>query len=325
MTSASFDVDVLRERFVEERSSYERLGEVVDRVLTLDAAARGIPCVITHRAKEVHSFVKKAMRKSYADAWAEIKDKAGVRVITPYEESLRKLEAVIEERFDVREREDKRGALDPQELDYLGIHYIVVLQASEAIAEGVAGRECEIQLHTQAQNLWALVAHGMVYKAPQDPPQDVRRSIYRLLALIELFDSEVTRGRERVLAQPGYQEATMLSELERHFLKLTARRSDPKLSRMVVEQLRDLYSEDDVAAFAEQIAGFVEENEEKLRFIFDSYLEDDRVPLVGQPEILLIFERLGADKYRLAERWAEAFPAVLLERVAEIWGTPFTE
>jgi superfamily I DNA and/or RNA helicase len=82
----------------------------------------------------------------------------------------------------------------------------------------------------------------------------------------------------------------LLAELENEFLRLTARRSDPELSRIVVENLDPLLPEGGWAEYQPILTSFINEHEDKLRRIYDDYLEDDRMPLVSQPESLLVFE-----------------------------------
>jgi hypothetical protein len=57
--------------------------------------------------------------------------------------------------------------------------------------------------------------------------------------------------------------------------------------------------------------------------MFESYAEsEDRSIMLFQPEVLLILERLEADRYKLQESWAEIYPLGELERLATNWGSP---
>jgi hypothetical protein len=50
---------------------------------------------------------------------------------------------------------------------------------------------------------------------------------------------------------------------------------------------------------------------------------DPRVaPLLQQPELPLILDRLEADPYGLQECWPETVPRIWLEALAEAWGSP---
>lgn len=318
------NLEVLRQKYVEARPTYERAAVAVGEAIRSESREARIPCVVTERAKDVGSLIKKAIRKSYADPWDEIRDKAGVRALTVYERDLGDLRDLITDRFAVKSIEDKRDLLPPNRLDYLGVHLEVEIDASVQLEPDpdILGLPCEVQLHTRSQNLWATVSHELLYKSATDVPVAVQRSVFRLMALLELFDAEITRGRSELMSQPGYEEAVIVSELERHFYGLAAVPWDRQLSAHVVSILKPLLSEENAAREAEAIVGFVQGNKEKLQTIFTNYLEDDRNPLTSQPESLLIFALLERDKFRLAEVWGERLPEYLLASLAEIWGTP---
>jgi len=318
------ELDSLRERYITERPRYIELAGCVSRLLEAETRRRGLTCTVEGRAKEVASLVKKALRKSYVSPWDEIQDKAGVRVVTVYQRTIADVEDIIRELFEVHEYEDKRLELEPDKLDYLGVHFEVTVPARHLDGDpgGLRDLVCEIQLHTRAQNLWATVSHELIYKAAQTPPVEVKRSIYRLMALLELFDEEVARGWEHVMAQPGFQEARIIADLESQFYSLTARSWDPQLSRHVVEILRPLLGSTEVEEYRARLSTFVEHNRSKLEAIFADYQDDDRNPLLSQPESLLVFERLEHDRFQLAELWVEHLPESLLRSLSEIWGTP---
>ncbi|MGH2750777.1 MAG: GTP pyrophosphokinase [Actinomycetota bacterium] len=316
------ELEALRQRYIEERPNYAELAEHVTNLLIKETRSRAISCDVDGRAKEVASFVKKALRKGYASPWDEIRDKAGVRAVCVYEQGVEDIARIVQELFHVHHHEDKRATIEPNKLDYLGVHFEVSVP-KELLRDKISleGLICEIQVHTRAQNLWATVSHELVYKAAQEPPHSVKRSIFRLMALLELFDREVDRGREQLMKQPGFEEAIMLVELERHFYSLTATEGDAQLSRHVVAILKPLLERPELENFGRQLGDFVSEHRGKLEAIFGDYLEDDRNPLTSQPESLLIFERLEHDKFKLAEIWAGQLPHSLLESLAEIWGT----
>jgi ppGpp synthetase/RelA/SpoT-type nucleotidyltranferase len=272
------------------------------------------------RVKGTASFVKKAMRKAYASPWTDIRDKAAVRVTTASQDETVVVEDVIRDEFEVLHYEDKRMDLEPNRFDYLGVHFEVAVPLEIELDE--SERVCEIQVRTGAESAWANVAHDLMYKAPLEPSAPLQRSLYRLVALVELFDAEVSRTKKAIMDEPGYRLGRLLAELENEFLRLTARRSDPELSRIVVENLDPLLPEGGWAEYQPILTSFINEHEDKLRRIYDDYLEDDRMPLVSQPESLLVFERLENDRSHLVERWCVSLPASLLESMGEIWGTP---
>lgn len=318
------DLDLLRQRYLDERPQYQALADEVRRQLSVAAQQRGLICEVTARAKDVTSFLKKAMRKNYGTPLDDIHDKAGVRVVAMYESSITDIERLVRERFVVHHYEDKRATLSPDKLDYLGVHFEVALRGDDGGSEDQTSNPqlCEIQVHTRAQNLWATVSHDLIYKPPQEPPRAAMRSIYRLIALLELFDGEAERARNEILHAPGYEVAQMLETLERHFYALTTRDSDPELSRHIIATLQPLLRGQSATSYEAVVARFVDENREKLTEIVAAYADDDRTLLLSQPECLLIFQQLSVDPFQLAELWVQHLPTKLLRSLADIWGVP---
>ena len=316
------DLKPLRERWLEDEDTYDQLAQRVRNVTAEEAKRRGIQCTVVARAKEMSSLLKKALRKSYASPYEQIGDKAGARITLTYPDSVGDAERLVRETFDVQKYEDKSLELGATGLGYLGIHFDVTLPDALAAPneELFRGKSCEVQLHTGAQSLWAGVAHQLTYKADQDPPPAILRAIYRLIALVEIFDAEVARSRRELLALSGFQEARILDELERHFYQLTARSFDRELSIDVISKLLPTLSQQEIDGFNDLLSRFVQSNREKLSEIFANYQEDTRHLLLSQPESLLIFERLVADSFVLRENWQTQMPIELLDGLVDVWG-----
>jgi len=183
---------------------------------------------------------------------------------------------------------------------------------------------CEIQVHTQAQNLWATVSHELLYKPVQEAPSEVARGVYRLMAILELLDGKVERGRDQIRRLPGYEEARMLTILEQQFWTLVARPTDVDLSKRIITVLLPLIGSDNASDYKSTPDTFVETHREKLDEIFADYAEDDRNVLLSQPECLLAFERLTVDPFALVDVWQRHLPTDLLTSLSEVWGTPVT-
>src|ERR1022692_1657193 len=348
------DLDALRLRYQSERPRYQALADEVVAQLGRACRQKGLLCDIDARAKEVGSFLKKVLRKDYASPWEDIRDKAGVRVITVYESQVSQVEEIVHELFHVSHHEDKRTSLRPETLSYLGVHFEVSLLSSPS-QEGsfdLSDLICEIQLHTRAQNLWATVSHELLYKPVHEAPPEVSRAIYRLMALIEFFDGEVERSRQTILSLQGYEEANLLDLLERHFYLFSSRRrhtrlslpgyeeanllellerhfymfasgpTDSGLSLRILTVLLPLLGATDIGAYETPFGEFIDANRPKLEEIFTDYRNDDRNPLLSQPECLLIFERLTSDRFQLTTTWGQHLPPNLLGSLSDIWGTP---
>lgn len=313
-----------------ERPHFEALAERIEAALARDLGSAGVYCEVASRAKEVGSFLKKALREGYDDPLGEIGDKAGVRVIVPYLEDVPRVEAAVGALCHVDDREQKLEALDYDRLGYLGVHLDVrprseILVGCPDLGDDRAeleNRHAELQIHSKAQSAWAVVSHDLLYKPPVESPVEAKRAITRLVALVEIFDGEVDRLRKVIESAPDFLEMTVASELDEYLIRFTSKRPDRKLSALSVPTLVHLYECSPAEVTARHVGPFVEANESKLRDIYTAYEDDETAnPLLSQPEALLIFERLENDRDRLREGWpADNLSLELLEGMALIAG-----
>jgi ppGpp synthetase/RelA/SpoT-type nucleotidyltranferase len=315
--------------YTDERPKYKRLASVIAGAVEADLKSERIEAVVQHRAKDVLSFTKKALRKSYSDPLREIGDKAGVRIIIHYLADADVAEKIVEKHCSVFERESKLDALAFDQLGYLGIHLGVTARAALLGAGNadLAGLKAEVQIHTKAQSAWAVVSHDLLYKAPVDVPSDLKRTITRLVALVELFDGEVARFQEQLRDHPDFAEMQVLEPLDDLFVEFTHHRPDKALSAMVLPALVRVYEGEPEGVVPNLVRPFVENNRGRLASIYAQYSDDTRAtPLLFQPEALLIFATLEEDKYRLREVWpSNLLPVDHLESMASIWGIELEE
>jgi ppGpp synthetase/RelA/SpoT-type nucleotidyltranferase len=152
---------------------------------------------IEARTKSVESFVEKIGRegKDYSNPLNEITDLAGIRVITYYREDTEKIGKIIKEEFDVdwENSVDLSQTLGPDTFGYLSTHYVVsLLDTRSELTEWESYRnlKAEIQVRTVLQHAWAEIEHTLLYKTPQKIPNDLKRQLFRLSALLELADEQ---------------------------------------------------------------------------------------------------------------------------------------
>lgn len=317
------DVERIRERFIEEAGAYDAIVTLVTERIKTRVREAGLPCRTAGRRKEVPSLVKKALLRG--KTYEYIRDRAGVRVVYRFPTEREELARIIEREFVVLKCEDKSESLGVDRLRYRGIHYDVSLRDSDVAELGLPDTVepiCEIQLHTRSEDVWAEYSHELLYKTPLAPPQRIERAINRLIAMVEIFDEQVTAAREAVLSQEGYAVAAVLDRLERHFHRLLGRTYDGELSRVVLEAVLPLF--DDVAEIATTaIDRFATDHADRLSELFDHYRNDDRAaPLIFQPEVFILLERLTAQPAKLEAAFSAVLPRELLADLATAWGSP---
>lgn len=317
--------ETLRSEYLSRQTQYNEFKELVHQRLEIAVKETGISCEIESRVKAVDSFMKKALKKKYQSPLSDIKDQIGLRVITTYKSDLDKIDEIICGKFKICKREDKLHSLEYNQLGYLGIHFEVSLlemrNQSKSWYDEVV---CEIQLHTRAQSLWSSISHQLVYKPTSPLPIDIQRSIYRLVALIEIFDKEVSNAQDIFLSQSNFPEAKLLHSLEKYFRSFSSRRFDTDFSIQNLSNLKNLLKEEEIDDFGNLIEAFVERHKQKLSDIFNNYSEDKRdsfgMLILFQPESLLIFERLDRDRFKLHNLWKTILPLELLDFMATVWG-----
>ena len=314
-------------RYRQERSRIEVMAELTAAYMRRRAARLHLSCQISSRAKEVSSFIKKAHYKPYADPWKEITDKAGIRIVVPYSSLLDHALDMVTSNFTVvRIEDDRKKPGSEDRLEYPRLHVQIRPRGEEMDPDGVP-YECEVQIRTEAADVWARMSHSLMYKpgVTTDIPSDVRRSLYRLIALVELYDLEVERGVKALDEHPDFSRNNrLLAEAERIYQTFSLHPYDRELSQDVVDVLID--SIGDEPGYADRLVEFAEEQRPRLERLYEEYgpaseqfLEHGRYLLVSQPESLIIFERLANARYDLQETWEGSLEDRWLDDMARIW------
>jgi ppGpp synthetase/RelA/SpoT-type nucleotidyltranferase len=299
-----------------EKGIYTAVCAEVERLLRAKIAEKGLHAIVSSRPKEVTSLVKKILRKG--KTYEELTDKAGARVIVRFRDELDQIAALIEESFAIVKREDKTDELTYCETGYQAIHFDVKLKSGD---DALCERLCELQLRTHCQDLWAVMAHELSYKAEIDVPQDLQRRIYLLNAVLEVADREFAELANIMRSLPGAHSLKLLQDLERYYYQLVDERFDRELSLEMIDFLQALYAQQQRAELPIIVAEFVQKNLDRLRTVYGLYSKTTDKPLfLSQPEIFLILERLEADPHQLEASWVQRFPREELESLSIAWG-----
>jgi ppGpp synthetase/RelA/SpoT-type nucleotidyltranferase len=204
----------------EKRSLYADFARCIKTLL--EEALRGSD-VRTHsvdaRAKTLDSFARKAAqvhpldptRPKYEDPLTEIKDMAGVRVITFLPTAVGMVVDAIEEQFGVLGREDKFERLvELERFGYQSVHRLVKLDAKRIVLpeyRRFTELVGEIQVRTILQHAWAEIEHDIAYKSATVVDTSVRRRFMAVAGMLEIADQQFqmiqdeVRLRRRVAAE----------------------------------------------------------------------------------------------------------------------------
>ncbi len=175
---------------------------------------------IESRAKKIESFEEKIARKRYAEPLDQMTDLVGIRVVTYYQEDVETITKLVKSEFHFYPdlSSDSRQAEDPTSFGYSSLNYVLSLADPRAsLTEWLDFRHIrfEVQVRTILQHAWAAISHKLAYKRQNEVPRELRRSLSRLSALIELADSQFSdvRDASRRVAD-GYQAKVDRGELD---------------------------------------------------------------------------------------------------------------
>lgn len=300
---------------------YERLAARIEALLRDRLKADGLRLAeVVARPKDPSSFVKKALRKGYDDPMAEIGDKAGARVVVPFARDKERVRQACDRVLVLTEQEDKRELLGSDRIGYAGLHYVAQVRAEylDAGDEDLGPLRAELQIHTKAESAWATAAHDSLYKSVVDVPDATARRLMRLSVLAEIFDDEVEHFLVELARQPGFAELeTIMPGLDHLLLRFTPGAGDQGISALLVPALRTLYDAEPGRIVPNYVEPYVVAHERELQELYARHDGDTRAnPLLYQPEVLMFFERLDADPYRLLGVWPALLDVELLERLA---------
>lgn len=316
------DLADARSRWLSEESKYDKLQKRVVAIIKTQTRFQGIvPLLISGRAKGMPNLLKKILKKGYS--YNRITDKAGARIVVRFRHEVEPALKLVESSFDILSKEDKFDTLGHDKVGYSGVHYDVRLREAESEEADVRGLQCEIQVHTLCQSLWAEMSHEMSYKPAQPLPEDLLRQIYLLNAQLEIADRSFDAISKETMQLPGAFAMGLLRSLERHFYRFTGESFDSELSLQVLDSVLMAYDPADQKRVSFIIEDFVESNWTKLQSVFTEYENIvDRPLLLFQPESLVLFERLESNPHMLEEVWVQRYPREELERLGIAWSKP---
>jgi len=198
---------------------------------------------------------------------------------------------------------------------YSGVHIDAVPLERRGLAREHA--TCEIQIRTNAQAAWAMASHELAYKPVVKRSDDEKRRVFRLTALLELFDEQILHSRDELMSDPNYPVARLIHALRDARFQFRAGEFNTALTHDMVSRLVDAESLKNVDKLVDYVSTFAHVHEGKL----NNVLSRDYPSLLTQPEAILIFMKLEDDIHNCQEIWhAAGLPNGLLEKMANAWG-----
>lgn len=324
------EIEAARKRWIVECKQYEAFGKMLEERIQQSLRPLGLWFEVSSRAKTVDSLVKKLLTKQQKYTFDTLPDKVGARVVLRYRSDAGKVVQQVRQLFDSDEPEDKSVEKGVNWVGYLSIHIDhVCLRStdSEATTYPPDVFWAELQVATLAQHLWSDMSHDTVYKNDQMLTKlsaEWQRRVALMAGQIEVADREFDSLNTELSKIPTLR---LLQVLERHYYSVTAERFNFELSVEVMESLMPLVTED-VSTFSHKLNDFLAEKREVIEQVYANALalgieNEDITSFLFQPEVLLIYKFLDADRDETRQLWNQNYPERELERIANTFGISF--
>jgi len=189
------EIDSFLEGYQKRLPEFQHLMDEGDRTLKNAIIKSGLKVhSIPARIKDFNSFVSKVRDNKIAKPFESIKDFVGLRVVCLFLTDLEKVEKVIDQAFEIVEREDKINNSEKDVFGYMGKHFIVKLKAKKRAND----MPFEIQVRTIAQDAWASVSHHLDYKT-NSIRDELKRDFYALSGLFYVADTHFSFMQDKLL------------------------------------------------------------------------------------------------------------------------------
>ncbi len=125
-------------------------------------------------------------------------DLSGIRIITYLQDEHESLDKVIKINFEIDwpNSGNKEDLLKPDQFGYRSMHYVVSYPEDRlklAEFKRFAGKKAEIQMRTILQHAWAQIDWKLRYKTDVGVPDAIRRRLFRISALLEAAEDDLSR------------------------------------------------------------------------------------------------------------------------------------
>lgn len=171
------------------------LKKEVSELLADQSIPLGIP--VMHRSKTWKSISDNIQHKSLKlESVSELDDFAGLRMLLLFKRDIDKVTDLIRDNFKIVSEEDTAERLPETQFGYRSIHMVIMIPddwQKVPSQKEFLGLKAELQIRTLSQHIWAAVSHELQYKREESVPIPVRRTIYRVSALLETVDLEFDR------------------------------------------------------------------------------------------------------------------------------------
>lgn len=192
--------------------SLQRLRDLLTEAISAEAATQELHLAVPleNRVKTWDSIVGKLARGAGGiTAFRDFQDLVGIRIVVPFTRDLPHARRVVRAACHVLEGYDTSDRLSDDRFGYLASHFVVRLRPTGENDRELGTLTAEVQIRTAAQHVWAQASHTLQYKSQEATPPELRRSVHRVAALLELVDLEFDR---LLTAREAYRRSVQMED-----------------------------------------------------------------------------------------------------------------
>ncbi|MGG0816082.1 GTP pyrophosphokinase family protein [Paenibacillus alvei] len=154
------------------------------------------------RVKNPLSLLKKIEKKripfSMESVQNNIRDIAGLRIVTTFLDDVYMMKEHIEQREDIQVLQVKDYIQNPKPSGYKSLHMVVKTQV--ILSQEVLWVPAEIQLRTSSMDFWAATEHKLNYKYEGgEVPEDARTQLFELSKSAFQMDQQMSMLRNQLI------------------------------------------------------------------------------------------------------------------------------
>ena len=189
----------LTKQFSKARKLYVDTGKVAKSIILDLLKDNSIPYhLVQSRVKKSASLRKKINSKAGKyKKLTDITDLLGLRIILYTDDQVKEVEKLLLNDDDLKV--DFENMLDKSEgygavFGYRSLHHIFSIVPSEYFEGDPPAKDIrfEVQIKTILSHSWAEITHDIGYKPSSPMPEEAKRKMFRIAALLELADKEFT-------------------------------------------------------------------------------------------------------------------------------------
>lgn len=310
----------------QDKEYYNKLTEQVEEILKSIIRRSGLNARILARTKDDASLMKKLYHKGF-DYYPKMTDKSAARVICKFKQDVDIIQDLIEESFEVVDKDNKKHHLDPESQGYKSIHFDIELKPNSVdsgLYDELKHRIAEIQVRTNCEDTWAEIFHDIGYKSDSDLNPEIKREFYCLAGVLEVADNCFSSLNDRIMELGDLNEEFILNYLKKPFIQKVNEHYNREFSYNTIQILLPILQEltsNSTEDFTMRMDDFLSTKMSKIDKILEERIKESaKIPYLSQPEILLIFYLIENDPYHLKETWEYKLYIDDLYKMCNYWG-----